>query len=68
MAEITAHLSDEELRALQAAAQSAGVSIEEFAAAAISAAVSARYTLPVQSAQVVTFQGLKSLDRRRNRE
>jgi len=68
MAEITAHLSDEELRVLGASAERAGVSIEEFAAAAVSAAVSVRYTLPAQSAEVVTFQGLKSLNGRRNRE
>ncbi|QAU22567.1 hypothetical protein EO087_00080 [Dyella sp. M7H15-1] len=68
MAEITAHLSEDELRALQVAAQHTGKSVEEIASEAVSAAIRMRYTLREMRSNVVTFQGLKSLDRRHNRE
>jgi hypothetical protein len=59
MPDITVALTDEQRKALEAAALEAGVTVDEYAAMAVSQAVEARYVLPSTTGVVVPMKGLK---------
>lgn len=59
MPDITVALTDEQRRALESVALEAGVTVDEYAALAVSQAVEARYVLPSTTGTVVPLRGLK---------
>lgn len=59
MPDYLVHLNDRQRDELRAAAERAGMTPEQFASRAVSAAVDARYVLPKAPAAVLPFQALK---------
>ncbi|PXV54202.1 hypothetical protein SAMN04487785_11418 [Dyella jiangningensis] len=59
MPDITVALTDDQRRELEAAAREAGVTVDEYAAMAVSQAVETRYVLPSTAGVVVPMKGLK---------
>lgn len=60
MPDIETTFTAEQMAAIRAAAERAGVSVQEFIDVAASTAVEHKYVLPKAAARVLTFQGLKS--------
>lgn len=59
MPDITVALTDEQRKELEEAARQAGVTVDEFAAAAVSRAVEVRYVLPSTHGSVSPIKGLR---------
>jgi molecular chaperone DnaK (HSP70) len=59
MPDITVALSDEQRRELEEAARQAGMTVESYAAEAVSRAVEVRYVLPSTQGSVSPIQTLK---------
>lgn len=59
MPDITVALTDEQRRALESVAREAGVTVDEYAALAVSQAIEARYVLPSVPGSVIPLRGLK---------
>ena len=60
MPDIETTFTPEQMAAIRAAADRAGVSTQDFINSAASTAVEHKYVLPKLAAHVLTFQGLKS--------
>lgn len=58
MSDITVALTDRQREDLERAARDAGMTIEEYAALAVSQAVEKRYVLPSMHGTVIPIQGL----------